>query len=114
MLTTDQVRNRTKTVTRRFGWWDVECGQLLRAVEKAQGLKKGEKQVELAVIRIVDHRVEPVSRMLDDPVYGAAEVIREGFPYMTPAEFVAMLLKANKVAPGGNVNRIQFEYVDRC
>jgi hypothetical protein len=41
--TTDQIRNRTKTVTRRNGWADLKPGELFWAVEKAMGLKPGEK-----------------------------------------------------------------------
>jgi len=42
-MTTKQVRNQTKTVTRRFGWWFLKAGDIVQPVEKAMGLKKGEK-----------------------------------------------------------------------
>jgi hypothetical protein len=41
-LTTEQVRNRTKTVTRRVGWRFAKVGDVVQPVVKAQGLKKGE------------------------------------------------------------------------
>jgi hypothetical protein len=41
-MTTEAVRNRSKTVTRRLGWWGLQPGTILQAVEKAQGLRKGE------------------------------------------------------------------------
>jgi hypothetical protein len=58
MLTTDQIRSRTKTVTRRTGWANLVPGQLLRGVGKDMGLKAGEKDKELAVIRVVSVRPE--------------------------------------------------------
>jgi len=36
-MTTDAVRNRTKTVTRRLGWNFLKPGDLLWAVEKGWG-----------------------------------------------------------------------------
>ena len=40
-LTTEQFKARTKTVTRRFGWWFLKPGDVVRGVEKAMGLKPG-------------------------------------------------------------------------
>ena len=57
-LTTDQVRNRTKTVTRRNGWWFLKPGEIVNAVEKAMGLKRGEKIKRICQIRIVSTRAE--------------------------------------------------------
>ena len=59
-MTTAQFRARTKTVTRRFGWWFLKPGDLVMGVEKSQGLKKGEKVVRLGLIRIVSVRTEPL------------------------------------------------------
>ena len=39
-MTTEQVRRREKTVTRRLGWSDLKPGTILQAVEKAQGLDR--------------------------------------------------------------------------
>ena len=41
-MTTEAVRNQTKTVTRRFGWWFLKPGDMVQPVEKAMGLRKGE------------------------------------------------------------------------
>jgi hypothetical protein len=79
MLTTQQVRDRTKTVTRRLGWASLKPGDLLRGVEKAMGLKKGEKVRPIATIRVVSVRSEPLSVMLSEADYGIAECIKEGF-----------------------------------
>lgn len=45
MLTTEQVRTRIKTVTRRMGWRNSKPGDVLCGVEKGMGLKAGEKIV---------------------------------------------------------------------
>ena len=43
-MTTEQVRNQTKTVTRRQGWRFLNAGDILQPVVKGMGLKKGEKK----------------------------------------------------------------------
>jgi len=106
MLTTDQIRNRTKTVTRRFGWNHIKVGEILNACEKCQGLKKGEKIVKLATIRVVGKKwidVESIDR---------ADLVKEGFPNMTPDEFIGILCGNDKRKRAGMVNRIEFEYLD--
>lgn len=104
-MTTDQVKARTKTVTRRFGWWFLKPGDVVRGVEKAMGLKKGEKIKSLAVIRIISTRSEPLNAITQD------DVIREGFPDWTPDQFVQMLVDHYKIDPSKTVNRIEFEYI---
>ena len=108
-MTTEAVRRREKTVTRRLGWWDLKPGTVLQAVEKAQGLKKGEHVKPICLIRVVsvagDYLGEITKR--DDP----AETAREGFPDLTPGEFVKMFMAANHCYPSTWVNRIEFEYV---
>lgn len=110
-LTTEQYRNRTKTVTRRIGWHNAKVNQVCRAVEKAQGLRKGEHQVQLGFHKWISLRWERLDKMLTDPEYGRGEVIKEGFPEMTPAEFVEMFCKANKCTPSTKVHRMEFEYL---
>lgn len=132
MLTTEQIRNRTKTVTRRVGWKFLKAGDLIQAVEKCQGLKKGEQMTPLAVLRIVSVRREILAQMTDglSPSYGIEECTAEGFPHLTPAEFVKMFCDTHKVpdnrawglpkrkrqpfpmVPCDEVTRIEFTYVD--
>jgi len=112
-LTTDQICARTKTVTRRTGWRDLKPGTLLCAVRKGMGLKKGEKIERLAVIRVVDVRREPLSRMRGK--YGTEECRREGFtdgPYAVPARFVAWFAASHGCGIDDEVTRIEFEYVE--
>lgn len=52
-LTTPQFLARTKTVTRRLGWARAKVGDIVTAVEKAQGLKAGEKVRRLGTIRLL-------------------------------------------------------------
>ena len=112
-LTTDQVRNRTKTVTRRNGWRFLKAGDLLCAVEKSQGLKKGEKIKRICTIRVRNIVHEQLQWLLELPQYGAREVIREGFPYLTAKQFVDHFCKTHKgVTPASEVVRIEFEYID--
>lgn len=105
MLTTEQVKNRTKTTTRRLGWWFLKPGDIVNAVEKAMGLKKGEKIKHIWQIRIkgtIPQTLNNIDRI---------DLRYEGFPDMTPAEFVAMFCKHNKCKPDKVINRIEFEYI---
>ena len=109
-LTTDQVRARMKTVTRRLGWRSLKPGDRIRAIVKGQGLKKGEKVQPLAVLLITSVRRERLSKMISDPGYGSVEVVLEGFRGTAPAAFVAMFCEANGCQRGVFVTRIEFEY----
>jgi hypothetical protein len=106
MLTTEQIRNRTKCVTRRMGWGFLKPGDLIQAVEKGMGLKKGEKIKKLCVIRITD-----VTKIELDRITNIG-VVMEGFPGKSPQWFVEMFCKSHKgCTPESFVNRIEFEYV---
>ncbi len=111
-LTTKQFRDRSKTVTRRLKWDSVKAGDILMGVEKAMGLKPGEKMVRLGLIRVTEARNEPLQLLIDDPEYGKSEAAKEGFPEMSGAEFVEMFCKHMKVVPSYAPKRIEFEYVD--
>lgn len=112
MLTTAQVRARTKTVTRRIGWEFAAVGDQLRAVEKAQGLRRGEKIKVIGIIEITAMRREPLSALVDDLRYGEAEMTAEGFPDKDPQWFVDFFARSHKCLPGATVTRIAFKYVD--
>lgn len=110
-MTTDQIRNRTKTVTRRMGLLNLTAGEQIRAVKKGMGLKPGEKIEPLAVLRAVSVRHESLDRMLDDEDYGADECKREGFENLSPAEFIRFFCKSHKgCRPDTIVTRIEFAY----
>lgn len=106
--TKEQVRNRTKTVTRRLGWKNLKPGTLLRVVEKAMGLKPGEKIVPMAVVRVTKVTRERVWEIGKDP----KDVAREGFPENTAAEFVQFFCRTFDVHWDDFVTRIEWEYVE--
>ena len=101
-LTKAQFVDGTKTVTRRLGWKFLRPGDRLMAVEKAQGLKKGETMVRMGPIKVIDVRRE----RLDAITY--ADVIREGFVGTPPHVFVEMFCAEMKCAPDRVVTRIEF------
>lgn len=111
-LTKDQILKRTKTVTRRMGWKNLHVGQRLRAVEKGMGLKRGEKIKPLCEIEVIDVGVECLAVLINYPSYGKEELVKEGFPDMSPAEFVQFFCDSHKgCQPGSEVTRIEFKYV---
>lgn len=116
MHTPDQIRARSKTVTRRTGWLFLDPGTVIQAVEKAQGLRKGEKVKPLALLRVVDVRREPLRRMMDDTTYGLEECALEGFKdhprYGWPSIFVEWFAASHACKIGDDITRIEFEYVD--
>lgn len=107
-MTTEQMRAGTKSVTRRFGWYFLKPGQIVWAVEKAMGLKKGEKVKRICAIKIISTRTEPLCAI------DKADVKAEGFPDWSPEQFIQMLVDHYKVDPEAMVNRIEFEIVGWC
>lgn len=111
-LTTPQFLAGTKTVTRRLGWEKVRAGDVLRAVEKCMGLKKGEKMKPLGLIHIISVGREPLSAIELYPRYGIEEVAREGFPDLTAAEFIHFFCSAHTGCfPEREITRLEFERV---
>ena len=115
-LTTNQIMEGTKTVTRRLGWLHAAPGQQVRPVRKCMGLRPGEK---LDVLRdpltIVSVRRELLRAMLDDLDYGFSECEREGFgahpDYKWPSSFVEMFCATHKGCTLETmVTRIEFAY----
>lgn len=107
-LTTQQIRDRSKTVTRRLGWQKLKPGDLIVAVEKVQGLKKGDKLKKIGLLRCLQNDAVP----LNGPSLTAEDVEREGFPGGDPIDFAAMFCRNMKCDQDVMVQRIEFEYVD--
>jgi hypothetical protein len=104
-LTTDQVLAQTKTVTRRLGWLQLRAGDYVQAVKKCMGLRPGEKLQKLCVIQIVNTYRQRLDRITQ------ADCALEGFPHMTPAEFVEFFCKSHKgCTPETIVTCIEFCY----
>lgn len=106
-MTEAQLVEGSKDVTRRLGWQNTREGERLVAVRKAMGLRKGERQIELGSIC-----VRRVSRERLDTIT-ADEVRREGFPSLTPDEFVSTFCMANGCLPAAMVTRIEFTFTPR-
>jgi len=107
-LTKRQFLDGSKDVTRRLGQWGIQPEEHFLGIEKGQGLKKGEKQVVLGECVCVSARGERLDAITTD------DVRREGFPEMTPTEFVEFFCKANRAKgcePSTIVNRIEFKKV---
>lgn len=105
-LTKGSILSRSKRVTRRLGWKTLTPGTLLQPVEKSQGLKKGEHVQSIGgPIRVVGVRHELLYHITNE------DVVLEGFPHLTPDEFVAMFCQHNKCAADTEVARIEFEYI---
>lgn len=98
-MTIDAVKSRTKTVTRRHvdTWVNLKAGDRLTLIEKGMGLARGERQVVLAEVEVVDVRVEALGLVHHCFAYYTChlEVTREGLPNMTPTEFIAMWLRSH-------------------
>lgn len=116
-LTTEAVRARTKTVTRRapHTWRNLRRGDRLTLIEKGMGLAKGEKQVVLAEVEILSNRLSRLGAI--DP----HEVELEGFGTMDPADFVDMWLRSHGCNPArmslpqrddAPCRRIEWRYLD--
>lgn len=104
-LTTDQIRNRSKSVTRRLGWKNLKPGTLIRAVVKCMGLKKDEAMQPLAVLCVTSVRRERLDE-IDN-----ADVAREGFRSIGRSDFMRLFCEHNGCHPTEEVTRIEFRYV---
>ena len=105
-LTIEQFKARTQTVTHRFGWWFLKPGDIICGVEHTMSLKRGEKLKPLGMIRIIKSSPNPLSNLMQE------DVVAEGFPNLTVAEFSAMLIAQYRVTPDRFFNRIEFEYIE--
>lgn len=104
-LTTQQVIERTKFVTRRLGWKNLKPGDLLQICEKCMGLKKGEKPRKLAKVRVVSALPERLDWITPE------ECVKEGFPDHSPRQFVKMFCRHMGCLPSTIVTRIEWEYL---
>ncbi|MFI7531477.1 hypothetical protein [Nocardia salmonicida] len=106
-LTEDQVRARTKTVTRRQGWAYLRPGERLTLCRKVMGRRRGEPLVRIVDVEVLDIRREPLDAITAD------DVRAEGFPDMTPTQFVEFFCATHKgCTPSSEVTRIHWRYLD--
>lgn len=110
-LTEQQLMDGSKTVTRRTGWATLKPGTRLLAVRKAMGLKAGEKVQPLCEIEVVSTKRRALCCI------DAEDCAREGFPHLTPEQFIAFFTAKVKTPGMGarieeiTVTRIEFRKV---
>ena len=78
---------------------------MINAVEKAQGLKKGEKIVKICQIKVTSVKDQILCKIIRE------DVVKEGFLNMNKHEFIKMFCEHIKCTPTTLVNRIEFEYL---
>ena len=106
-FTEKQVRDRTKTVTRRARWLMLRPGHRLTLCRKVMGRKQGEPLVRITDVEVVSVSREPLGAIT------AADVAAEGFPGWAPAKFITFFCSKHKgCEPGTEVTRIQWRYLD--
>lgn len=105
-LTEQQVRNRTKTVTRRVGWRMLRVGDQLTLCKKVMGRRRGEPLDRIADVEVTGIRRERLDAITPD------DITAEGFPGMTPGEFVAFYCDSHcGCTPETEITRIQWRYI---
>ncbi len=112
-MTTQAYESCRKTVTRRLGWMDLEPDDVVMGCEKCMGLKRGEKVKRLHPFRTLSNASEPLMDIVRRPIRetGIPEVVLEGFPDLTPREFVDMFTAHNRCDPEDPVQRIEYKHL---
>ena len=105
MLTSYQIKWKTKTVTRRRGWKFLKAGDILNACVKCQGIPKGGKIEKICEIRVVSVKRERLSKI------NKKELGLEGFPDWPRQDFINMFCDQIGGHPEQTITRIEFEYV---
>lgn len=106
-LTEPQVRDRTKTVTRRMGWRMLAPGTRLTLCRKVMGRRRGEPLVQIVDVEVLDVCRERLDTITAD------EVRAEGFPGLTPAQFVEFFCSTHTgCTPESTITRIAWRYPD--
>ena len=106
-LTESQVRDRTKTVTRRLGWRMLRVGDQLTLCRKVMGRRRGEPLERIAAVQVMSVRRERLAAIT------AADVAAEGFPEMAPAQFVSFFCRTHRgCTPDTEVTRIEWRYLN--
>ena len=93
-LTTQAVRDRVKTQTRRDGWLWLRAGDQLALCPKYRGVRRADREL-ITVVDVVTVRREPLGAI------SPADVAAEGFPELTPEESVGCVLALRSPASTG-------------
>lgn len=106
-LTEDQVRARTKTVTRRAGWLMLKPGDQLTLCRKVMGRRRGEPLDRIASVEVLSVRREPLNAITPE------DLKAEGFPDMTASEFISFFCSTHHgIQPASDVTVIEWRYLD--
>lgn len=98
-----QVRDRSKTQTRRVGWRMLKAGDELTLCPKVMG-RQGAPLDRIVTVEVTEVRRE---RLVD---IGLADVGAEGFPDWSPGEFVAFFVSMFNVPPTTELTVITWRY----
>ena len=108
-LTTDAVRRREKTVTRRVGWLMLRPGDQVTLCPKVRGRRRGEPLERIVTVDVVSVRRERLDQISPD------DVIAEGCVGMSPGEFVDFFCSTHRgVVADSEVTRIEWSYPRIC
>jgi hypothetical protein len=109
-LTVSQVKDGSKTVTRRKGWLRngtpmLKQGDLLTLCAKVQGRKPGEPLDRIVTVAIVGVRRERLDAVTPE------DVTAEGFPGWTVEQFIKFFCETHKgCEPSTVITRIEWAY----
>ncbi len=93
-----------------MGWRGLRAGDRLTLCREVMGRRRADRHVE-PLVRIVDVEVLAVGRERLDAIT-ADEVVAEGFPEMTPEQFVEFFCDSHRgCTPDSTVTRIQWRYL---
>ncbi|AGB27076.1 hypothetical protein Mycsm_06975 (plasmid) [Mycobacterium sp. JS623] len=107
-LTTQAVRDRIKTQTRRDGWLRLQPGNQLALCPKYRGVRRADREL-ITIVDVVDVRREPLETI------SPADVAAEGFAEWTPAAFVEFFCNTHRgVQPSSEITRIEWTYPRIC
>jgi hypothetical protein len=119
-FTEKAVRDRTKTVTRRKGWWTdkngrqlVKVGDRVTLCRKVMGRKKGEPLERIVDVEILSVRREPLGLVTKE-----GELTKEGFPdwdtpsIVGPRRFIDAYFVPQGLDFADDVTRIEWRYLD--
>lgn len=102
-----------KDITRRVNWRWAQAGMFLLAVEKTQGIRRGDLVETFGVVELLSVTREPLNHIALRARGPIGDVEREGFPGMTGREFVRMFCEH---MPGARadveVARVVLRHVD--
>ena len=102
--TIPQVVAQTKTETRRLGWKLARPAWRLIVIER-NDYRRGGTPVALACVELIHTARERLCDISPDAV------VREGFPEMTPREFIAFFCREMRAAPDVELTVLRWRYL---